>query len=78
MNRKFRQTVSTVSRWALILGVSVLLGVGVPLVSWGQEDLPEGFVTQKAPAVPSAEQIESGKRVYFTKMCLVSWRRRGR
>ncbi len=67
MNRKFRQTVRTASRWALILGVSVLLGVGVPLASWGQEDLPEGFVTQKAPAKPSAEQIESGKRVYFTK-----------
>ncbi len=55
----------TVARWGLILSVSVLLGmVGS---SWGQDDLPEGFVAQGPPPEPAAENIEAGKRVYFTK-----------
>ena len=32
-----------------------------------QEDGAEGFVTGKLPAPPPAEQVEAGKRVYFTK-----------
>ncbi len=67
MNRNMRFTASTSSRFALTVGLSLLLGVGLPISSWGQDGPPEGFVTQTAPQVPSAEQIESGKRVYFTK-----------
>jgi len=67
MNRNMRFTASTSSRFALTVGISLLLGVGLPISSWGQDGPPEGFVKQTAPPVPSAEQIESGKRVYFTK-----------
>ena len=67
MNRNMRFTSSTSSRFALTVGISLLLGVGLPISSWGQDGPPEGFVTQTPPPIPSAEQIESGKRVYFTK-----------
>jgi DMSO reductase family type II enzyme heme b subunit len=39
--------------------------VGVPLI--GAEDMPEGFKKGELPPEPSAEMIEAGKRVYFTK-----------
>lgn len=55
------------ARWGVCLGVSVLLGLGLPGSSLAQEDLPEGFKAQGLPAPPPAEQIEAGKRVYFTK-----------
>ncbi len=55
------------ARWGVCVGVSVLLGLGVPLISGAQEDLPEGFVKQGLPSPLPAEQIEAGKRVYFTK-----------
>lgn len=49
-------------------GVSLLL-VGSPVTGWAQEeeDIPEGFAAGSRPAPPPAEQIEAGKRVYFTK-----------
>ncbi len=53
------------ARWGVCLSVSVLLGL--PLSSGAQEDLPEGFKQQGLPSPPPAEQIEAGKRVYFTK-----------
>lgn len=53
------------ARWGVCLTVSVLLGL--PLSSGAQEDLPEGFKQQGLPSPPPAEQIEAGKRVYFTK-----------
>ena len=56
-----------VARWGVCLGVSVLLGLGLPGSSLAQEDLPEGFKQQGLPSPPPAEQIEAGKRVYFTK-----------
>ena len=63
-----RRSTNTAALWVLMVGVSVLLGIGMPLSSWGQEEeLPEGFVKQGFPAEPAAEQIEAGKRVYFTK-----------
>ena len=55
------------ARWGVCLSVSVLLGVGLPMSSLAQEDLPEGFKQQGLPSPPPAEQIEAGKRVYFTK-----------
>lgn len=67
MNRNMRFTASTSGRFALTVGLSLLLGVSLPISSWGQDGPPEGFVRQTAPPVPSAEEIESGKRVYFTK-----------
>src|SRR6478735_10915038 len=39
--------------------------VGVPLI--GAEDMPEGFKKGEFAPEPSAEMIEAGKRVYFTK-----------
>jgi DMSO reductase family type II enzyme heme b subunit len=39
--------------------------VGVPLV--GADDMPEGFKKGELAQEPSAEMIEAGKRVYFTK-----------
>ena len=54
--------------WGLMVGLSLLLGLSGPGSSWGQEEvLPDGFSRQSAPAKPGAEQIEAGKRVYFTK-----------
>lgn len=58
---------SHLARWGVCLSVSVLLGLGLPLGSGAQEDLPEGFKQQSLPSPPPAEQIEAGKRVYFTK-----------
>ena len=58
---------SNVARWGVCLGVSVLLGLGLPGSGLAQEDLPEGFKQQGLPSPPPAEQIEAGKRVYFTK-----------
>lgn len=55
------------ARWGVCVSVSVLLGLGLPLSSGAQEDLPEGFKQQGLPSPPPAEQIEAGKRVYFTK-----------
>ena len=55
------------ARWGVCLSVSVLLGLGLPMSSLAQEDLPEGFKQQGLPSPPPAEQIEAGKRVYFTK-----------
>ncbi len=55
------------ARWGVCLGVSALLGLGLPLSSGAQEDLPEGFKQQPLPPPQPAEQIEAGKRVYFTK-----------
>ncbi len=56
-----------VARLGVCVGVSVMLGLGLPVGSVAQEDLPEGFKQQGLPAPPPAEQIEAGKRVYFTK-----------
>ena len=56
-----------VARWGVGVGLSVLLGLGLPGSSLAQEDLPEGFKQQGLPSPPPAEQIEAGKRVYFTK-----------
>jgi len=51
--------------FVLVLGLSLILSGGV---AWGQdEEIPEGFKMGARPAKPSAEQIEAGKRVYFTK-----------
>lgn len=55
------------ARWGVCVSVSVLLGLGLPLSSGAQEDLPEGFKQQGLPSPPAADQIEAGKRVYFTK-----------
>ena len=55
------------ARWGVCVSVSVLLGLGLPLSSGAQEDLPDGFKQQGLPAPPAADQIEAGKRVYFTK-----------
>ena len=52
----------------LLVGLSLVVGLTGAGSSWGQEEaLPEGFTRQSAPGKPSAEQIEAGKRVYFTK-----------
>lgn len=54
--------------WSLLVGVSLVVGLIGPGSSWGQDEtLPEGFTRQRAPEQPAAEQIEAGKRVYFTK-----------
>ena len=58
---------TNVARWGVCLGVSLLLGLGGPGSGLAQEDLPEGFTPQGLPSPPPAEQIEAGKRVYFTK-----------
>jgi len=67
MNRNTRFTASISRRVAMSFGLSVILGASLPRSSFGQEGLPEGFVKQPLPPKPSAEQIEAGKRVYFTK-----------
>lgn len=70
MNRNTRLAENTPSRIALTVGISLLFGLGLPLTTLAQEDmeeLPEGFVRQSASPLPEAEQIEAGKRVYFTK-----------
>ena len=58
---------TNVARWGVGVGLSVLLGLGLPGSSLAQEDLPEGFKQQGLPSPQPAEQIEAGKRVYFTK-----------
>ncbi|RMH38292.1 MAG: hypothetical protein D6690_00430 [Nitrospirae bacterium] len=53
---------------ASVLFVSVVLIFGGFAVSFAQEEeIPEGFVKQQPPSAPTPEQIEAGKRVYFTK-----------
>ena len=54
--------------WGLVVGLSLVVGLIGPGSSWGQDEaLPDGFTRQSAPGKPAAEQIEAGKRVYFTK-----------
>ncbi len=48
----------------LALGV-LMVGMGFSSPSFAQD--AEGFKAEKLPAPPPAEQIEAGKRVYFTK-----------
>lgn len=55
------------ARWVVVVAVGGLLALGLPVSSLAQEDLPEGFKQQGLPSPPPAEQIEAGKRVYFTK-----------
>ncbi len=40
---------------------------GVPLFAQESGGLPEGFVKRNPPGLPPADQIEAGRRVYFTK-----------
>ncbi len=49
-----------------VLTLSLVL-VGLPSLGNAQEGVPEGFKRQGLPAQHPAEQIEAGKRVYFTK-----------
>ena len=67
MKRNTLITTPTFCRPLAVFGLCLSLGLGLPLVSFGQEDLPAGFVKQGPPPKASAEQIESGKRIYFTK-----------
>jgi DMSO reductase family type II enzyme heme b subunit len=59
------------SRWRQVskesfLALAVLMvGVGFNSPAFAQD--AEGFVAQNLPSPPPAEQIEAGKRVYFTK-----------
>ena len=59
------------NRWRIGVPSSLLalgafmVGVGFGTPVYAQD--AEGFVTNKLPAPPPAEQIEAGKRVYFTK-----------
>lgn len=56
--------------WAsliLLASVSLLLSGGLAWAQEDDEDIPEGFKAGSRPAPPPAEQIEAGKRVYFTK-----------
>ena len=57
--------------WPTTLGVAVfslsLLVGGLSTGVLAQDDIPEGFKAQGLPAQHPAEQIEAGKRVYFTK-----------
>ena len=58
---------TTAKRARLVaLGVGALLW-GLSGAAWAQDEIPEGFTQQSLPAQHSAEQIEAGKRVYFTK-----------
>jgi DMSO reductase family type II enzyme heme b subunit len=51
---------------ATAFGIILVSGsIGVPLI--GAEDMPEGFKKGDLAPEPSAEMIEAGKRVYFTK-----------
>jgi mono/diheme cytochrome c family protein len=51
----------------LLASLSLVLGGGLAWAQEEGEDLPEGFKAGSRPAPPQAEQIEAGKRVYFTK-----------
>ena len=69
---KKRDTMDTTRRQPLtIAGLGALtlslVLVGLPSVVSAQDDVPEGFKMQGLPAQHPAEQIEAGKRVYFTK-----------
>lgn len=61
------QLASKTSRLVLaaVLGTAVSSG-GVGL-TYAQSDIPEGFKKGELSPEPSAEMIEAGKRVYFTK-----------
>lgn len=52
--------------WGTLLFASMAL-MGTATGVLAQEDLPEGFAKGTRPAPPPAEQVEAGKRVYFTK-----------
>ena len=68
MTRKASRRAGGRGGWSLLVGVSLVVGLVGPGSSWGQDEtLPEGFTRQRAPEQPAAEQIEAGKRVYFTK-----------
>ena len=69
MNIPTRTNKSLRTSLGLAVGLSLLLWGGLPLTGLAQEDedIPEGFKAESRPAPPSAEQIEAGKRVYFTK-----------
>ena len=54
--------VVTAAAFGMILASGI---VGIPLI--GAEDMPEGFKKGDLAPEPSAEMIEAGKRVYFTK-----------
>lgn len=59
-----------VTRKARVLTVTalgVILLSASPGVTFAQGGLPEGFQNGSLPSAPSAEMIEAGKRVYFTK-----------
>ena len=63
MNSSSRKAgVVAVAAFGIILASG---SVGVPLI--GAEDMPEGFKKGELAPEPSAEMIEAGKRVYFTK-----------
>ena len=63
MNRFTRKAgVIAVTAFGIVLSVG---GTGSPV--FAQSDIPEGFKTGDLPQEPSAEMIEAGKRVYFTK-----------
>lgn len=49
-----------------VLSVALIYGSHVP-AGFAQEGVPEGFKKSELAAPPSAEMIEAGKRVYFTK-----------
>ncbi len=69
MNIPTRTNKSLRTGLGLVVGLSLLLWGGLPLTGLAQEDedVPEGFKVISKPTPPSAEQIEAGKRVYFTK-----------
>ncbi|MDR4500114.1 MAG: c-type cytochrome [Nitrospirales bacterium] len=56
---------STSPRLLAFLGGAILWGM-VGTV-WAQDAVPEGFKVESLPPAPAADQIEAGKRVYFTK-----------
>lgn len=55
----------------VVVGLSVVLSGSAAVWTYAQEGggdgLPVGFKKGEFPAMPAAEQIEAGKRVYFTK-----------
>lgn len=66
MNRQGMESRGRQGLKASFLAVGVLMvGVGFNSPAIAQD--AEGFVTQNLPTPPPAEQIEAGKRVYFTK-----------
>ncbi len=67
MKRNTSITSPTFCRPLAVIGLCVSFGLGLPLGALGQEDIPAGFVKQGPPPKFSAEQVESGKRIYFTK-----------